>query len=48
MILLSVVWYFEATGVKDERKKVGELRRVKRTENVSRKRLRDLGQILAS
>ena len=44
MILLSAVWNYDTTVVKDD----GELIRVKRTESVSRGKVRDLGHIIAS
>ena len=42
------MWYCETTSGQDEGEKAGELIRVKRTEIVSRGRVRDLGHILAS
>ena len=42
MILFSAVWDCEATGVKDDGEKNGELIRCKKTETVSRGRFRYL------
>ena len=48
MTLLSAVWDFEVTDVKDNGENDEELIRVKRTETVSRGILRDLSHILVS